>query len=174
MSFRGLVPIFTTVRSRVSLPGDRDKPEEVDDLRTYLRSRKEEFLKEVSAQDNLASLFEYELYRAIFDFLIEFVGRDITDPESSDSATLSHSDKDLREDLVGDDDDDTSDLNDPVDSLSNDGKGLTDQEGEEEEEEEEDEEEEMEDETEDDDKGDLLSRHLVTDALLLDSTLQPI
>ena len=210
MSFLGLVPIFQTVRSHLSLAGNRDKRGCLDSMRTYLERRKKAFLESQPPQDDLGSVFEYELHRVTFKFLFDFLEREVIDPKSSDSAAHSHSEKKLPEDSNVEHRDDTFDLDDPVDSLSDDKKGVKDLEGEEEmEDETEDDEvqddkgellfrhdpvdslsndgkglksqegeEKMEDETGDDEvqdnKGDLLSRHLVTDAILLDSTHQPI
>ena len=153
MSFLGLVPIFQTVHSHLSLAGKRDKPVRLVSIRTYLECRKDAFLGRVPAQDDLGSLFEYELHRMTFGFLFEFLERNVTDPESSDSAASSHSEEKRPEGSLVDDNDETYGLNDPVDNLSNDGKGLKHQRVEEE----------MEDKSDDDEiqdnKGDLFSGH---------------
>lgn len=205
MSFLGLAPIFQTVRSHLSTVGKRNKPVALDSVRTYLECRKQAFMGTLPTEGDLGSLFEYELHRTTFGFLFEFLERHATDPDSLESAASSHSEENVPEGLPVDDNDEPCDLNDPVHSLSNDGKGLKHQEVEDEmEDESEDEddkvqdnsdhvyglsndgkglkdqegEEEMEDESGDDkvqdNKGDLLSRHLVTDAISLDSTHQPI
>lgn len=152
MSFLGLVPIFQTVHSHISLASRRDRPLPLDSMRTYLEYRKEAFLGRPPTQDDLGSRFEYELNRATFGFLLEFLERNVTDPESSDTVASSHSEGKLPEGSRVDDNDETYTLNDPIDSLSNDGKGLEHQEAEEE----------MEDESEDDEiqdnKSDLFSK----------------
>lgn len=211
MSFLGLVPIFQTVHSHISLASKRDRPVPLDSMRTYLECRKKAFLGRPPTQDDLGSRFEYELHRMTFGFLFEFLERNVTDPESSDSVASSHSEGKLPEGSRVDDIDETYNLNDPIDNLSSDGKGLKHQQGEEEMEDEseddaiqdnkgdlfskddpvyslsndgkglkdqEGEEDEMEDEPGDDtvhdNKGDFLCRHLLTDAVSLDSTHQPI
>ena len=151
MSYSGLASIFRSVHEHLSLASKPDKPVLLDSIRTYLKFRKEEYLGKLPTHDDLGSVFENELHRMIFAFMFEFLERN--DPESWDSAASAHSQEEIPEGSLVEDKDKTCDLHDPLDSFSDDGKGLKLHPGEEE----------MEAESEDheiqDDKDDLLSGH---------------
>lgn len=145
-------------------------------MRVWLGSRRDDFVQ-ISRTP-----LERELHQVIFNFLFEFLDQTAATLESPHSASPSNPDGHSQDYLVEDEIDPFSDSRDPINSVSRVEKGPEDQKGDEamegegggQEEEEEEEGEEQQEEGEHDDETDLLSRHLVAEAPLFDSTHQPM
>lgn len=143
-------------------------------MRTWLGSRRDDFVQKSTTP------LERELHQVIFNFLFEFLDQTAATLESPHSASPSNPYGHTRDYLVEDENDPFSDSQDPINSVSRVENGLEDQKGDETMEgesggqEEEEEGEEQQEEGEHDEATDLLSRHLVAEAPLYDSTHQPM
>lgn len=164
----GLPPVLSTFCSHLHLLARQDGVSNLKGLQTWLAFRKESFLCGAPQTDDLASLFRYQLYEVVFDFMSDFLQRSITLPPSP---TLMHeslhhdNDGDLGEEL-DDERKEGHDIQDPVE----DHFGVETESKEEEEEEEKT----TEDELEDVNEEDLLSRHLSSEVPSSPLTFQPM
>lgn len=87
-NFQTLEPILTTFRSHVCLVGkvnSQDGLAQFEALQTWLRSQKMALVEDEPQSDDLSYLFGYELKKFIFDFLFDFLQRNITVPQSPTS-----------------------------------------------------------------------------------------
>ena len=175
MAFLGLEPIFNTFQCHLHAICQGDESGSIDAMRVWLGSRRDDFVQ-ISTTP-----LERELHRVIFNFLFEFLDQTAAILETPHSASPSNPDGHFQDYLVGDEIDPFSNSRDPINSVSRVEKGLEYQKGDETmegesggQEEEEEEGEVQQEEGEHDDETDLLSRHLVAEAPLFDSTHQPM